>query len=226
VPLSLRQLSHTYGAIARDHHFVLLALAASMNFGALFTYVASAPTVVLDLLHLNERQFAWLFIPVIGGMMLGARLSGMLAGRWPPLTTVRWGYRLIGAGAAINLVVSLLLPPTAPWSILPVSVSAVGVSLSFPTLTILMLDRFPAVRGAAASVQAAFALGFNAVVSGLISPLLSHSLAPMALGSSLIWGCSFLLWQLYCRLVPEVRPQVLLETPDGVTIPNTPTPEG
>ncbi|MDB5988525.1 MAG: Major facilitator superfamily transrane protein [Nevskia sp.] len=225
VPLSVRQLAHTYGAIVRDHHFVLLALAASMNFGALFTYIASAPTIVLDLLHLNVQQFGWLFIPVIGGMMLGAGLSGRLAGRRPPLTTVRWGYLLMGSGAAINLLVSALLPPSAPWSILPVTVSAIGVSLSFPTLTILMLDRFPAVRGAAASVQAAVALGFNAVVSGMISPLLSHSLPLLALGTSLTWGCSFLLWLLYCRLAPEVRPQVLLETPSGVTIPNAPTPE-
>ena len=225
VALSVRQLARTYGAIARDKHFVMLALAASMNFGALFVYIASAPTIVLDLLHLDVQQFGWLFIPVIGGMMLGARLSGKLAGKRPPLVTVRWGYLLIGSGAVINLLVSALLPPTAPWSILPVTVSAVGVSLAFTTLKILMMDRFPAVRGAAASVQAAVALGFNAVVSGLISPLVSHHLPALAIATTLVWGTSFLLWLLYCRLAPEVRPQVLLETPSGVSIPNAPTPE-
>lgn len=222
VGLSVRQLARTYGAIARDHHFVLLALTTSMNFGALFVYIASAPTIVLDLLHLNERQFGWLFIPVISGMMLGARSSGVLAGRRSPLTTVRWGYLLIGSGAAINLLVSRL-PPSVPWSMLPVTISAVGVSLSFPTLTILMLDRFPAVRGAAASVQAAAALGFNAMVSGLISPLVSHSLPLLSLATSAVWGGSFVSWLIYCRLSPEVRPQVLLEKPDGIAIANAST---
>lgn len=224
VRLSVRQLAHTYGAIAGDRRFVLLALSAAMNFGALFTYIASAPRIVLDLLHLDIHQFGWLFIPVIGGMMLGAGTSGRLAGRLPAGATVRLGYVLTGAGAAANLVVSAWLPPQAPWSILPMSLAAAGVSLSFPTLTLLMLDRFPAVRGAAASVQAAFALGFNVMVSGLLSPLLARNLPTLAAGTAVMWALSFVLWRLYCRLAPDATPQVVLQTA-VVTMPNDPAPE-
>ena len=47
--------------------------------------------------------FAWLFVPMIGGIMLGAILSGRFAGRRSPQRTVRAGYALIFAGVALNL---------------------------------------------------------------------------------------------------------------------------
>jgi DHA1 family bicyclomycin/chloramphenicol resistance-like MFS transporter len=149
VRFALKPLVRTYSAIVRDRRFVMLGLAASFNFGALFTYIASAPAVILNLLHLNERQFAWLFVPTIGGMMIGSLMSGRLAGKISTLRTVRIGYSLMGIGVLVNLLVSASLPPRLPWTVLPIGLIGMGVSLSFPTLTLLMLDRFPAVRGAA-----------------------------------------------------------------------------
>lgn len=193
-------LARTYRSIIGDRRFVLLALAASFNFGALFTYIASAPSLVLNLLHLNERQFAWLFFPTIGGMMVGSALSGRLAGRLSGSGTLRLGYLLMGAGVAINLAVALVITPRVPWSVLPISIFGCGVSLAFPTLTLMMLDRFPTVRGAAASVQAAFSLGYAALVSGLISPLVSHSATTLALTALAQVLGGYLCWRAYRRL--------------------------
>lgn len=204
-----KPLLRTYAAIVRDRRFVLLGLAASFNFGALFTYIASAPAIVLNLLHLNEREFAWLFVPTIGGMMIGSATSGRLAGRISTLRTVRIGYSLMGLGVLANLLVSTLLPPGVPWTVLPVGLTGMGVSLAFPTLTLLMLDRFPAVRGAAASVQAALTLSFSAVVSGLIAPRVCHSTLTLALTSGALIASGFAMWRLYCRLTPTAEPTVL-----------------
>lgn len=193
-------LAQTYGRIVGDRRFVLLALTASLNFGALFTYIASAPAMVLNLLHLNERQFAWLFFPTIGGMMIGSALSGRLAGRLSGRGTVRLGYALMGSGVVINLAVAASIPPQVPWSVLPISVFGCGVSLAFPTLTLMMLDRFPTVRGAAASVQAAFSLGYAALVSGLVAPLVAHSATTLALAALVQVLAGYLCWCGYRRL--------------------------
>ena len=81
---ALRPLLRTYRSVLGDRRFLLLGFAASLNFGALFIYIASAPSVVLDLLKLSETQFAWLFVPVIAGMMLGSATSARMAGRMSP----------------------------------------------------------------------------------------------------------------------------------------------
>lgn len=219
VRFALRPLAHTYGAIGRDRRFMLLAFAASCNFGAIFTYVSSAPAVVLNLLQLNERQFAWLFVPTIGGMMIGSLLSGRLAGKISSARTVRIGYSVMALGVLINIVLSVATQPGVPWTVLPIGIIGLGVSLSFPTLTLLMLDRFPAVRGSAASVQAATTLAFSAAVSGLLSPLVSYGTVPLALASGALVFAGFGLWQFYCHLAPEPEPRVLQACTQPVCVP-------
>jgi DHA1 family bicyclomycin/chloramphenicol resistance-like MFS transporter len=212
-PVDPAHLLRTYRSIAGDYRFMLLALAASLNFASIFTYIASAPVIVLDLLHLSERQFAWLFLPTISGMTLGAGLSGRLAGRVSAARTVAAGFGLIFLGAALAIAGDLLMAPALPWFVLPIGIGGVGVSLAFPTLTLLMLDRFPAARGAAASVQAAMSLLASTFVAGVFSPLVSDSGLHLALGSLLMSLGGLACWGLYRRLMPEPAPQVLPERP-------------
>ena len=212
-PIDLRHLTRTYRAIARDTRFMLLAAVASLNFSALFLYIASAPVVVLGLLHLNERQFPWLFLPTIGGMTLGAGLSGRLAGRVSAVRTVTLGYSLIFSGAGLALLLNSFLAPAVPWFVLPIGIGGMGVSLAFPTLTLLMLDRFPAVRGAAASVQAAMSIAASTLVGGLLSPMASRDGLSLALGSVALSLCGLACWLLYCRITPDITPEVLPARP-------------
>lgn len=206
---ALRPLLRTYRSVLGDRRFLLLGFAASLNFGALFIYIASAPSVVLDLLKLSETQFAWLFVPVIAGMMLGSATSARMAGRMSPLRTVRVGFSLMAIGTLLNLAGSIGLRPQVPWFVLPVGLIGTGVTLAFPTLTLLMLDRFPAVRGAAASVQATISLGVSALVSGLVAPLVDASALKLALAAAAMTGSGFMLWWWYRRITPDAGPQVL-----------------
>src|SRR3546814_6755494 len=70
-----------YVAIFLNPRFQRLAAASAFNFAALFLFIASAPAYVLEILVLDEGQFGWFFVPMIGGFMLGAWVSGRAAGR-------------------------------------------------------------------------------------------------------------------------------------------------
>src|SRR5581483_3700197 len=76
---SPRALMRIYREVARDRRFMALAAAAALNFAALFVYVACAPVLILRFLHLGERDFGWLFIPLISGMMAGSVLVNRLS---------------------------------------------------------------------------------------------------------------------------------------------------
>ncbi len=204
-----RPLVRTFYAVFGDRRFVLLAFACAFNFGGLWVYIASAPAIVMDLLGLGEHDFMWLFIPTIGGMTIGSQLSGLLAGRLSPPQTATLGFSIIFGGLAVNLLVTLLVPPSVPWSVLPIGLSGIGVSLTFPTLVLLMLDRFPAVRGAAASVQGSVMLALNAVISGLISPLVSHGFLPLLLAAISLNLGGLVLWWMYRRITPDASPAVV-----------------
>lgn len=196
--LSVNELDRTYRMILRDRAFLPLALAGSLNFNALWVYISSAPAVVLNLLKLDSQQFAWLFVPAISGMMIGAFVSGRLAGRLNAAATVRLGYAIMLGAAVLNLLVAVMFPqPGMPWSVLPIGLNAIGIGINFPTLTLLLLDRFPKHRGAVASVQAFVSLVISAVMAGAISPLLSGSMSALAIGALVSTAIGFGAWRLY-----------------------------
>jgi DHA1 family bicyclomycin/chloramphenicol resistance-like MFS transporter len=66
--------------------------------------------------------------------------------------------------------------------IVPVMLYATGMSLAMPNLSLLALDVFPSHRGLASALQGFSHAGFNAVVAGLLAPLLSHRLEFLAAG--------------------------------------------
>ncbi len=211
--LSLRAMAKTYGLILRDPVFLPLVFAGTLGFNALFVYISSAPAFVIGLLGLDAQQFAWLFIPAIGGLMLGSFTSGRLAGRVSGTATIRLGYTIMLGASAFNIATTLLLArPMVPWSVLPIGLHAIGIGIAFPTLTLNLLDRFPRHRGGASSMQAFFSLVMSAILAGVVSPLVSGSSLKLALTAAAITATGFVAWRL-CRVFERRIPaQVDVQT--------------
>lgn len=198
VPLHPVSLAKGYGRILSNRRFRLLALAGTLNFGALFVYIASAPAFVLDLLKLGEQDFVWFFAPTIGGMMLGSFVSGRAAGRMSGPRLVEWGFACGGVAALYNIGYNALVAtPTLPWAVFPTALCAFGIALVFPIITLAILDMYPQQRGAASSMQAFVGLVSNALIAGLLSALVSDSGQHLALASSAFTLGAFLLWRWY-----------------------------
>ena len=199
LPMRPRALWHSYRTVLSRVDFLLLAFIPALNFAAFFIYIASAPVFLLDLLHLTTLGFAWLFIPMITGIMIGAWLSGRLAGLRSPQRTIRLGYALMFAGVASNLAVCWFGPGGVPWNVAPIFVFTIGTSVVMPTVTLMLLDLFPTMRGMASSLQGFVAFMLSAVNAGTISPALAHSLQSLALGMLGFTAASFALWLIYQR---------------------------
>lgn len=198
--LSPRAMVKTYQLILGDPVFLPLVFAGTLGFNALFVYISSAPAFVIDVLGLDTQHFAWLFIPAIGGLMLGSFLSGRLAGRVSGGATIRLGYSIMLGASAINIATALLLTrPMVPWSVLPIGLHSMGIGIAFPTLTLNLLDRFPRHRGGASSMQAFFSLVMSAILAGVISPLVSGSALKLALCAAGITLAGFIAWRV-CRV--------------------------
>ena len=201
--LSPRALWDDYRMIAFNPHFQRLAAAAAFNFGALFLFIASAPAFVLDLLQfrgqpLDEQDFAWFFVPMIGGMMLGAWLSGRMAGHMDPFRQVALGFGVSAVAMALGLGYNLAVDaPQVPWAVVPVAMNSFGIALVFPIVTLMILDLFPRHRGAASSMQAFTTLVLNSVLAGLVSPWLSHGALWLTLAAAtlMVLGWGFWMWQ-------------------------------
>jgi DHA1 family bicyclomycin/chloramphenicol resistance-like MFS transporter len=199
-PFSPRPLLVNYFKLFGSVRFGLLSSAIALNFAAFFLYIASAPAVIYKLLGLGENQFAWLFVPGIAGVIAGAFLSGRLAGKWSPRRTVRTGYAVMFTSALTNVAYNAIFPPALPWTVLPVMVYTVGMSLAMPSLTLMLLDLFPSNRGLAASLQGAQQSFFCGLAAGLLSPYISGSGLGLAGGMAALLASGFACWYIFTRM--------------------------
>jgi DHA1 family bicyclomycin/chloramphenicol resistance-like MFS transporter len=195
------ELARSCLSVATRPSYLLLALSAAFAFASLFVYVGSAPAIILQHWHLSETQFHVLFFPIVGGFVCASFAAGRMAGRISRNNQLRVGFAMLIASALIGVAAHALLAQV-PIPVTQVGwfLMACGAQLTYPVLSLEMLDMFPRARGAAASVQSFIALAIGAVVMGLLAPMLSGNLAHLALFSltcsTLAWFC----WRAGMRL--------------------------
>jgi DHA1 family bicyclomycin/chloramphenicol resistance-like MFS transporter len=204
--LHVASLARTAWRVVQHREFLLLAFAMGANFAALMSFIGSAPAVVLDHWHLRETQFAELFVPVIGGLIGSAYISGRMAGVYTYAQQSRLGFLLVLAGSGFMTVLLAVInsPPILLQQVV-IAIIAFGAQLASPTLNLRMLDLFPLARGSAASVQSCVSIAISALVFGVISPILNGSMLTLAAGSFVSALLAFGLWNLAQR---HLRAQV------------------
>lgn len=193
--LRARSLWRNYTSVALRIDFLLLAAIPALNFAAFFIYIATAPTFLAK--RVTTLGFAWLFVPMIAGVMAGATISGRVAGRFASSRTVALAYASMFSGGLLEVVVALVVPPGVPWHVLPIALFTLGSSLAMPSLTLLLLDLFPTMRGLASSLQGFVQFAFAGIIAGTIAPLLAQTLVGLATGMVVFTVASFALWRLY-----------------------------
>jgi DHA1 family bicyclomycin/chloramphenicol resistance-like MFS transporter len=182
-PMRLGALLRGYLHLGLSPRFLMLALASGVPFNGMFLYVLSAPAWLGGVLQLRPTQFFWFFCMSVSGIMLGAWLSGRLAGRIKPKRQIRHGFVIMLGASLANVLLNLTLEPHPGWALLTVSVFSFGWALMVPVVTLLLLDLVPERRGMASSVQAFVGSMANGLVAGVIAPLVMHSAAALALTS-------------------------------------------
>jgi len=205
-PLNPAFLARSYWSVLQSARFLAVCLTFTLNFAGVFIYIVSAPVFLMRHLGVAETGFLWLFGPTTSGLLLGAWASGRLAGRLTPRRTVWCGFGIMLAAAVGNVLLNQLAPPELPWSVVPVFVYSVGMSLAVPTLTLMALDLFPAQRGLASSCQSFVHTSGAAATAALIAPLLWASTLSFAWGSLVLLIGGLLSFVVYLALEARSRP--------------------
>jgi DHA1 family bicyclomycin/chloramphenicol resistance-like MFS transporter len=107
-------------------------------------------------------------------------------------------------------------PFTIPWAVLPLFLTGVGVALVFPILTLAILDMYPRHRGSSSSLQAFTSLVVAALVSGAMSPWLSHNPFYLALGSASLTLLGWIFWRWernVCKRLPACPQEIVAVEP-------------
>lgn len=181
VPLSAKQVIKDYRLIFSDKEFNYLVFALGANFAGFFIYVLASPVFLVKQLGLSEHQFSYMFIPTVCGMVLGSYLARRAAGRYSRQLVVKSAFVWMAVMALLNLLICFIFPTTVLLNILPIALFNVGMALAMPVLSLAALDRYPKIRGTAASGQAFIQMLLSTVSAGLIAPLVWYAPSGLAL---------------------------------------------
>lgn len=211
LPKSQRQSLHPvalaqgYWRLLRLPAFWTLSLAPAFAFQAFFQYIGAAHPFMVEQLGFRETQFAYLFVSTVAGFMLGAAISGRVAGKWSIRRTASVAYSLMLGAALFSVGYHSLYPPSPLLSIAPIFVSTTGISMFSPVTQLLVMELVPAARGLAASCHACVQLLVSAISLGIVSIALSGSTLTLALGQ-LGWViCGLVGWLGYLAVDRSLR---------------------
>ncbi len=198
-PFHPATIAANYLMVLRNPQFLMLALSLGLVFGGLALYIGSAANFVMGILKLPETAFGWMFIPLIGGMVLGSAWGGKRAVMAPPGRLLWIGYAVMAVASVLNVGYNALFAAAVPWAVLPLAVFTFGLAVAMPGIQLSAMGLFPNNRGLAASMVGFIQMMSFALVSGLVAPLLFGSAFKLACGAAIGCVLSFLMWRLSLR---------------------------
>jgi DHA1 family bicyclomycin/chloramphenicol resistance-like MFS transporter len=173
-------------------------------------YIGSAANFVMEILHLPETAFAWMFIPLISGMVIGSAWGGKRAARMAPGRMMWLGFGIMALGGLVNAGYNAMFSAAVPWAVLPLAIYTFGLALAMPAIQVRALALFPDNRGLASSMLSFIQMMAFALSSGLVAPLLFGSAFKLACGMLGGLVLSFGCWRLSLRLHEAAAPAVVV----------------
>ncbi|HEY8857048.1 MAG TPA: multidrug effflux MFS transporter [Rugosibacter sp.] len=186
-PFAAKPLLLAYKKAILLPEFSYLCLALALLINGHMIYVLSAPHFLSVIADTSFTSFAWLFLSISLGLLSGSFVNSRSAGKLSTKNTVRLGMLIMLLGSMMSIVISFFMPNGLPQNILAIPVYAFGMSFVWPSLQILALEKIPARRGLASSLQATFQVGVNGFTAAVIAPLVWYSPKTMALAVTGYW---------------------------------------
>jgi len=176
------RLATNYARIFRNRISLGYTLVAALNFGCMFSYIASSPLIMMGVLGISPTIYGWTFAATALGIMSGAFLNGRLNTRGVPpamLLQIGLGLSLI---SALGLLANSCFGIASVAIILPLLVvNTFSVGFIGPNATQGVMHPMPDIAGVASAVlgsmrmlTGAFA---GAVVSFLFDGHTAHAMA-------------------------------------------------
>jgi len=217
-PFHFKVIVANYWSVGSHAKFVFRSLGNAFSFCGVCIYVGSAPAFVLTILHLTVKEFAWLFIPLIGGMTLGSMLAARMSHQMCPRTIIRLGYIGMLVSAVANVAYTALFTASVPWAVIAPFFYCVAMAFAMPAMNVMILEMFPRTRGLTSSLQAfAFMVTFG-LICGVVCPLLFGSAFYLASGILVGVVLSVIFWFLGTSGDEGTEPADFVATPEEIPV--------
>ena len=195
-PLDLAGMVSGYGALLRSPRFVLFALCSASTSASWFTFIASAPHLLADIMGEPPSTYGLMILMPMATYMLGNAIAARFALRFGSLALLLAGRIVSFSGAAV-LIVSLSLGGASVWALfLPIAFAEIGDGMSQPSVMAAALSINPRIAGTASGLMGFLQMTAAAAGSFVVALLPQDSaLGPAAIFAGFVaLGLAFALF--------------------------------
>jgi DHA1 family bicyclomycin/chloramphenicol resistance-like MFS transporter len=180
--LRFNRIILNYISMLGSRTFMSYALPSLLSGGALFSFIAAAPFVLIGQLGHEPIMFGVFFAMVMIGFISGASLSARISQSLTPAQMVRLGTSVMALGGAVMMASGLAGVEHALALVLPMAVIMMGTGLMRPNSIAGAMAGFRDRAGAASALLGFLQMG-GGVLAGLVGAvfaLQAVTLAPTA----------------------------------------------
>lgn len=170
-----------YVRLMKSPYFVIYSFTSAFIFCALFSFVADAPYIMINVLHQTAQAYAWYGLITVVGFAGGAFAAGRLTSRLGIDRTIALGLCITLAGGILFPVLSLTVALSIASLIVPMFIVVFGMGLVFPNATAGAISIYPEVAGSASALLGFFQMVGAGLAVVLVSVITDGTHIPMTL---------------------------------------------
>lgn len=151
--LDIAGMAAAYALLLRSPGFVPFALCSACTSASWFTFIASAPHLLADILGEPPSTYGLMILFPMATYMLGNAAAARFALRFGSLNLLLWGRLLAFAGAGVLIGWFAALGAGAWALFLPVAFAEIGDGLTQPSVMAAALSIHPRIAGTASGLM-------------------------------------------------------------------------
>jgi DHA1 family bicyclomycin/chloramphenicol resistance-like MFS transporter len=159
--------------------FYTYALTAAISAAGLYAYIGGSPHVFMEIFHVTEKQYGWIFALIAMGLIGASQFNSLLLKNYTSEQLIRIALRCQSIIGITMVCLSFF-----GWSDLFVTIFLIVIFLCtqgfvFPNASALSLAAFGHTAGSASALLGAIQMTIGACTSALVSVLQDHTSLPM-----------------------------------------------
>lgn len=168
-----------YISVFKDPQFYTFAFSGAIAAAGLYSYIAGSPQVFIQIYHVTEKQYGWIFAAIALGLIICSQLNSRLLKKYTSQQIVLKAL-LMQSVTGLVLVIGII----QQWYSVYETIGLCLIFLScqgfiFPNTTALSLAPFSKNAGSASALLGSIQLGMGALATGLVSFFSNDTAIPM-----------------------------------------------
>ena len=159
--------------------FYTYALTAAISAAGLYAYIGGSPHVFMEIFHVTEKQYGWIFALIAMGLIGASQVNSLLLKNYTSEQLIKIALRCQSVIGITMVCLSFF-----GWSDLFLTIFLIFIFLCtqgfvFPNASALSLAAFGHTAGSASALLGAIQMTIGACTSALVSVLQDHTAVPM-----------------------------------------------